>query len=738
MGDAAATNVEATPALNEFRRQSYYRRRFSEHVVDVLGLRPETIFWSLSPEYEGHEWDSRIQFPGQEPKPCKDPLVALLDAWADGWPFIAVESATGTQKTATIAAGSFAYLDTRRPGLIKTFAPSANSLERGIWKYANKVADGKWSDRERTIHDYHPNLHISRDLHIYMDEEQGDREDWSMEGMAVQAYAGGQSSGTAKSSAAAQGLHAENMTLIVEEATGVHPNIVNALFMTSTDANNQLIMIGNPDNQNDGLHTFWKMPDVVRIRISGLDAPNYVTGRTIVGGGFSQEGYNRMLNNRFKGNKDHPLFISRTRGICPETSGECLFQPRSLQKISRAHRKRPPQQGEEWDDVEWQDPLLHVEHSPRKWEKAVLSMARTGNWGAAPGEDLYNEDVRLRNAKADMLNVMGIQGWTRIFSPPEFGEVGAYVLALDVAGDRGAEQSDWHTAIIGHVTEQTTLAMVRMKGPRQAYALAAMALALMYGVPITRDLQREAELGYRSDAIQKEGRYVEGSGWRGVERVTQKEAASTLYYEAEDKVTGQLVKNVGSLDVRDQSKAQRFFDSKMSYPVWAHETNGVGALHLVPIVAAYPQLFHNQNMDRENASRSSLIGWRTTKGQNGTRSDMIDALDEWGKMCYHQPYMVASEELYHEMKTFRRNENTGKFEAEASCHDDAVMAKSIQLCVAKQQPRPVPARKPSSGRSAMPRMPKTKKGSDKAGFGSSGLGARSSPFSSPSTTGFGR
>ena len=86
-------------ALERIKHIYRYRLDPVEHLIRVLGVRRETLLWSTLPEYEGHEWDSKIWLPGDEtPRDCVNPIATFLRAWAWGYPKIAIASAVGTQK----------------------------------------------------------------------------------------------------------------------------------------------------------------------------------------------------------------------------------------------------------------------------------------------------------------------------------------------------------------------------------------------------------------------------------------------------------------------------------------------------------------------------------------------------------------------------------------------------------------------------------------------------------------
>ena len=78
--------------------------------VDHLGIREETLRWSLNPGYENHVWDGTYE-----------PIVALADALV-AWEDVGVESATGTGKSHTLGWGSLWFNATWPGSRVFSFA----------------------------------------------------------------------------------------------------------------------------------------------------------------------------------------------------------------------------------------------------------------------------------------------------------------------------------------------------------------------------------------------------------------------------------------------------------------------------------------------------------------------------------------------------------------------------------------------------------------------------------------
>src|SRR5690349_10415278 len=115
------------------------------------------------------------------------------------------------------------------------------------------------------------------------------------------------------SATAAQGMHAEHMLLIYEEAPGINPAIIEAGANTCTAPHNMRLAMGNPDSQDDALHQFCEQRNVTHVVISALDHPNLVTGdASVVPGAVSAKS---IADRAAKYGEGSIMYDSRVRGI---------------------------------------------------------------------------------------------------------------------------------------------------------------------------------------------------------------------------------------------------------------------------------------------------------------------------------------------------------------------------------------------------------------------------------------
>jgi phage terminase large subunit len=281
-------------ALEETGPQAHtaYQLRPEDWIVEQLGIPRHTLRWSLNDGYRGHTWDG-----------TPDPLVAILDGLAN-WEDVGVEAATGTQKSFTAACIILWFLAAFKHSLVNTYAPKEDQLRLFIWKEIDSVwprFQALFPTAEKT------------DLRIRMDGT----DKWAAHGIATALRAG------EESATKAQGAHAEHMLLVTEETPGIDPAIMTALRNTRTGDHNLQLSLGNPDNQQDTLHRFCILPDTRHVRISALDHPNVVTGRSIVPGAASPAGIRRIAAEDEPGT---PMYESRVRGISPAEATDSLIK----------------------------------------------------------------------------------------------------------------------------------------------------------------------------------------------------------------------------------------------------------------------------------------------------------------------------------------------------------------------------------------------------------------------------
>ena len=273
-----------------------YQKRPLEWIVEKLGVSEATMRWALDDAYKGHAWDG-----------TPDPLAVILKALTDG-ENVGVESGTGTGKTFLAACITLWFLACHEDSIVVTVAPKEGQLKLQLWKEIGRL----WGPFQR----HFPDARLL-DGKVRMKSSVEDRETW-----AATAFVCGVGADE-ESATKAQGFHAEHMLIITEETPGIHLAIMAAFENTRTDEHNLHLALGNPDHRADALHQFCLKPYVRHVRISALDHPNVVTGRTIVPGAVSGR---RVEERGTEYGTDSRLYQSRVRGISPAEAADALIR----------------------------------------------------------------------------------------------------------------------------------------------------------------------------------------------------------------------------------------------------------------------------------------------------------------------------------------------------------------------------------------------------------------------------
>lgn len=270
--------------------------------VDKLGIPEHTIRWALNAGYETHDWDGDV-----------DPLARAFEAIRD-WQDVAIESATGTGKSFGAAVLILWFLACFENAQVFTFALNADQLKLYIWKNVTEL----WP---RFV-SWFPTAELTS-LCIRM--RGGIDETWSAHGRPVEIRAG------ETVASRAQGMHAEHMLLVYEEAAAMEWAIIEAGRNTCTGPHNLRLFIGNPNHQLDSLHRVAQQPGVTAIRVSALDHPNVVTGNAnLIPGACSRSSNDKRLADY---GAEDPVYLSRVRGVSPEQASNSLIR---LEWLKRA------------------------------------------------------------------------------------------------------------------------------------------------------------------------------------------------------------------------------------------------------------------------------------------------------------------------------------------------------------------------------------------------------------------
>lgn len=317
--------------------------------VDVLGVARETLEWARLPEYRGHKWDGTV-----------DPLACIARELAAGND-VGVESATGTGKTYLAAILGLWFVACFLDSIVVTTAPKKDQLTKLLWKEI-----GRHWRRFRLRYPWAEKIELA----ARMRPGDADQETWAIVGFACGVDA------DENSATRAQGFHAEHMLVITEETPGIDAAVMTALGNTRTGKHNLHLALGNPDNQLDALHTFCLRPSVVAVRISALDHPNVVCGRTVIPGAASPEGIARIEETFPPGT---PMWESRVRGVSPKESSEALIKYEWCERAALLYvaLKGAPIDGEHAMGVDVANSTNGDKAAIARWQGRVLTDLRS-------------------------------------------------------------------------------------------------------------------------------------------------------------------------------------------------------------------------------------------------------------------------------------------------------------------------------------------------------------------------
>lgn len=129
-----------------------------------------------------------------------------------------------------------------------------------------------------------------------------------------------------------QGIHAPRMMVVLDEATGVAPEIWDAAEALAVGAEDRFLAIGNP---TDPSSRFKQVCDSGRwnvVEISAENHPNVVEGRVVVPGAPTREWVQERLEDY--GGRDSGLYRARVLGKWPEAGSDALI-PLALVEAAR-------------------------------------------------------------------------------------------------------------------------------------------------------------------------------------------------------------------------------------------------------------------------------------------------------------------------------------------------------------------------------------------------------------------
>lgn len=136
-----------------------------------------------------------------------------------------------------------------------------------------------------------------------------------------------------------QGLHADYILVILDEASGIHPDLWGGIEGVLAGGHARLLSIGNPtDPTSQFAREYASLPAGAKFTISAFDTPNLKAGRSIYRGLIQPDW---VEDKRRRWGERSPLWQARVLGDFPDQGTDTLFP---LAWIERAQRR--------WADAE--------------------------------------------------------------------------------------------------------------------------------------------------------------------------------------------------------------------------------------------------------------------------------------------------------------------------------------------------------------------------------------------------
>lgn len=210
-----------------------------------------------------------------------------------------VRSSNSVGKTFITARIMLWFLFAFRPSLVLSTAPTERQVKNQLWRELRKAH----SNAKYPLGGKPMKLEYSLD------------DDWFAIGFSTRDGAGGMEH--------FQGWHGENVLVVVDEASGVHPAVFEAIMgALASGGTVRLLYIGNPTRTTGDFHASFKDPSFNHIHISAFDVPNVKEKRVVIPGLATYEWVEDM---KYKYGEDSPVYLVRVKGDFPPTDPDTLI-----------------------------------------------------------------------------------------------------------------------------------------------------------------------------------------------------------------------------------------------------------------------------------------------------------------------------------------------------------------------------------------------------------------------------
>lgn len=210
-----------------------------------------------------------------------------------------IRSNNSSGKTYTIARIALAFLYAFPPAVVINTAPTHRQVENQFWREFRKA----YKSAKRPL----GGKLLKTQFNI--------AEDWYAIGFSTKDGDDGMEK--------FQGWHGQNVLIIVDEASGVHPKIFEAIQGAMASGGTvRLVYIGNPTRNTGDFADSFKDPTFNKIHISAYDNPNVKTGTVVITGLATREWVDDMIR---KYGADSDVVRVRVKGEFPKKESDTLI-----------------------------------------------------------------------------------------------------------------------------------------------------------------------------------------------------------------------------------------------------------------------------------------------------------------------------------------------------------------------------------------------------------------------------
>lgn len=223
-----------------------------------------------------------------------------------------VRSCNGAGKTFHIAREALRFLYSYSPAVVFNTAPVWSQVENQYWRYLRDAYT-------KSAYNLGGKL-LKTQLNI--------SENWFAMGL----------SNDPNRMEAFQGWHGENVLVIFDEASGIHPKIYEAaLGAMAGGAVVRFVLIGNPTQNSGPFYDSFKDPSYNKITISAYDVPNVRERKQVITGLVTHDWVEDLER---KYGRDSDIFKVRALGEFPRQASNTLISIDAVERAINADRER--------------------------------------------------------------------------------------------------------------------------------------------------------------------------------------------------------------------------------------------------------------------------------------------------------------------------------------------------------------------------------------------------------------